>query len=363
MRQIIKKLYMFIISLLNLIYSKKKLKNNHIVVMMTFAEDVLPIVEALNRKLYKITVIGNEENRKYIQQFEHVTFLPAGNKKVFQHIKALSTAKVIIIDTYYLMFGGFKKKTNQTVIQTWHAAGALKNFGLQDHQVDLSNKPMVHQYQKVYRATDKYLVGGEPMVTCFKDAFEAADEQFLKTGLPRLVPYTLLNVEKRQQELKKQYGIEGKVAVYVPTYREHKQSNRNIDKVNFETALPNYTLLSKLHPSIANDNQTTINLQSLMIMADVIISDYSSLAIEASILDKPTLFYVYDEKQYEKERGLNSFYYDIPAQYKAYSEDELVRKLQENSIVWSPLFETWHEYNAKDSLTQVIHYIEEMVKL
>ena len=58
MRQIIKKLYMFIISLLNLIYSKKKLKNNHIVVMMTFAEDVLPIVEALNRKLYKITALA-----------------------------------------------------------------------------------------------------------------------------------------------------------------------------------------------------------------------------------------------------------------------------------------------------------------
>ncbi|MDN6160748.1 MAG: CDP-glycerol glycerophosphotransferase family protein, partial [Staphylococcus equorum] len=86
-------------------------------------------------------------------------------------------------------------------------------------------------------------------------------------------------------------------------------------------------------------------------------------AIEASILDKPTLFYVYDEQQYEKERGLNSFYYDIPVQYKAYSEDELVRKLQQNSIEWSPLFETWHEYNTKDSLTQVIHYIEEMVKL
>ena len=32
-----------------------------------------------------------------------------------------------------------------------------------------------------------------------------------------------------------------------------------------------------------------------MIMADVIISDYSSLPIEASLLDKPTLFYVYDD--------------------------------------------------------------------
>src|SRR5699024_5312502 len=127
-----------------------KLNDNHIVVMMTFAEDVLPIIEALNRKLYKITVIGKEENRKYILQYENVTFIPTGNKQVFQHIKALSTAKVIVIDTYYLMFGGFKKKQKQTVIQTWHASGALKHFGLKDHQVDLTNKRMVNQYKNVY---------------------------------------------------------------------------------------------------------------------------------------------------------------------------------------------------------------------
>ncbi|NWK84860.1 CDP-glycerol glycerophosphotransferase family protein [Staphylococcus sp. GSSP0090] len=363
MRQLIKKLYMAIIQVLNLIYIKQKVQSKHIVIMMTFAEDVLPIVEALYRKGYTITVIGNEGNRKYVQQFETINFLPAGNKHVFKHIKAMSSAKVIIIDTYYLMLGGLKKKTNQTIIQTWHAAGALKHFGLTDHQVDLSNAKMVNQYKKVYRATDKYLVGGEPMAECFKASFEASDEQILRTGLPRLVPYTRLDVVKRQNELKKQYGIEGKVAIYVPTYREHKQANRQIDKINFEAALPEYTLLSKLHPSISTENQTVINLQSLMILADVIISDYSSLAIEASILDKPSLFYVYDEAQYEEERGLNTFYKAIPEAYKAYTEAELIEKLKNNEVPLTPLFKDWHAYNVKDSLTNVINEIEKMVKI
>src|SRR5699024_1431755 len=105
-----------------------------------------------------------------------------------------------------------------------------------------------------------------------------------------------------------QYGIKDKLALYVPTYREHHQANQVIDKVRFETALPSYTLISKLHPSLPQDKQNHINLQSLMIMADVIITDYSSLAIEASLLNKPTLFYVYDEANYEKVRGLNSYY-------------------------------------------------------
>ena len=41
-------------------------------------------------------------------------------------MKVLSKAKIIILDTYYLMMGGYQKKKGQTVIQTWHAAGALK---------------------------------------------------------------------------------------------------------------------------------------------------------------------------------------------------------------------------------------------
>lgn len=173
MRQLIKKLYMTIISFLNLIYVKKEIDPQHIVVMMTFVEDVLPIIEALNQKSYKVTVIAKEINRKHVERLDNVAFIPAGNKQVFKHIKAMSTAKIIVIDTYYLLFGGFKKKSQQTMIQTWHAVGALKNFGLTDHQVDLNNKKMVKQYKKVYQATDKYLVGGEPMADCFKASFGA----------------------------------------------------------------------------------------------------------------------------------------------------------------------------------------------
>src|SRR5699024_215339 len=293
---------MTIISFLNLIYIKKKINHHHIVVMMTFVEDVLPIIEALNRKSYEVTVIAKESNRKYVEQLDNVTFIPAGNKKVFKHINALSTTKTNMIDTDYLSFAGSKKKSQQTIIQTRHAFGALKNFGPTDHQVDLNNKKMVNQYKNVYRATDKYLVGGEPMVNCFKSAFGAKDDQFLRTGLPRLVPYVNLDIKQKQQALKLQYGINDKLALYVPTYRE----------------------------------QHNISLQSLMVMADVIITDYSSLAIEASLLNKPTLFYVYDEANYEKVRGLNSYYYEIPEFYKAYSEEDIVHILQTHASALMP---------------------------
>lgn len=42
--------------------------------------------------------------------------------------------------------------------------------------------------------------------------------------------------------------------VYVPTYREGSENNRQIDVARFEEALPEYTLINQLHPSISKVN-------------------------------------------------------------------------------------------------------------
>ncbi|TID03152.1 CDP-glycerol:poly(glycerophosphate) glycerophosphotransferase, partial [Staphylococcus epidermidis FS1] len=231
------------------------------------------------------------------------------------------------------------------------------------HQVVLKNKAMVRQYKKVYDATDYYLVGGEKMAQCFIQSFDASPSQMLKFGLPRLTQYFRSNLKLEQQRLKKKYHITNKLAVYVPTYREGQVAQRTIDKENFERHLPNYTLLSHLHPSTV-DCQTShsIDVTSLLIMADIIISDYSSLPIEASALNKPTLIYNYDEQQYEKVRGLNEFYYAIPERYKMSNEEAIIQAIQDNDEQFQSLFNDWHQYNSKDSLNQLVHFINKLVK-
>lgn len=214
-RVVIKNIYMILITIVNLIFRFKRLKSNHIAILMTFPEDVMPIIERLNQKGYEITVIAKEKEWTKLEQFKNVSFVPAGNKHIVKHMKTISTAKVIVIDTYYLMLGGYHKKKGQTVIQTWHASGALKNFGLTDHQVDLNNKKMVQQYKRVYKATDYYLVGGEEMSRCFENAFNAKNTQMLKFGLPRLTKYFKLDLKTEQKKLKKYYNIPNKYALSI----------------------------------------------------------------------------------------------------------------------------------------------------
>ena len=363
MRVLIKKIYMCVIAMFNLLFRGFKVKQKSIVVMMTFPNDMLPIIERLCAKGYRLTVITTDKHRHHIQDLPNVTYIKAGNKNVIAHIKALSTATVILIDTYYLMMGGYHKKQNQTVIQTWHASGALKDFGLTDHQVDLNNPSVVNQYKRVYNATDYYLIGADEMGHCFNESFDAQPSQMLRFGLPRLYKYLKTDINKAQKRLKDQYGIQGKLAVYLPTYRENHQENRQINKEHFNSQLPEYTLISHLHPSISNHGTTQdIDTTSLLIMADIIISDYSSIPIEASLLNKPTLFYVYDETEYERVRGLNQFYYDIPNEYKVATEEELITKIQQQDNQLKPLFKNWHKYNTKETLNQVINYIDKLVK-
>ena len=59
--------------------------------MMTFKQDVLPIIEALHQQGYHLTIIGKIQDHSLIEGLENTTFIPAGNKNIVSHMKALSS--------------------------------------------------------------------------------------------------------------------------------------------------------------------------------------------------------------------------------------------------------------------------------
>ena len=73
----------------------------------------MPIINELDNKGYKITVIAKFEEQYRLEHLNNITFIPAGNKYIVKHIKSISSSKVILIDTYYLMLGGYTKKKAQ----------------------------------------------------------------------------------------------------------------------------------------------------------------------------------------------------------------------------------------------------------
>ena len=70
-----------------------------------------------------------------------------------------------------------------------------------------------------------------------------------------------------------------------------------------------YNLILQLHPLDRTNVDEKYKIQAktldLIKLADYVITDYSAVAFEAAILDKPLFFYLYDIENYENTRGLN----------------------------------------------------------
>ena len=92
---------------------------------------------------------------------------------------------------------------------------------------------------------------------------------------------------------------------------------------SFNEALSDeYVLALRLHPKIRDFYQDDISSkgkyvdvsgfeseQELMLISDILITDYSSIMIEYGVLNRPILFFTYDLDSYlSNERG---FYYDF----------------------------------------------------
>ena len=134
--------------------------------------------------------------------------------------------------------------------------------------------------------------------------------------------------KSRRLELRHKFAIpsEKKVILYAPTFREYEKEGANcvlslpVDFTKWQKKLGNeYVLLLRAHHEVVklmnvSENEflknvsNYPNLNELMIVSDILISDYSSILFDYSIQAKPMFCFAYDYDQYEKERG---FYFDI----------------------------------------------------
>src|SRR5699024_8092175 len=97
----------------------------------------------------------------------------------------LATCEKVIVDNYYGFLAAASFKSNVQCIQLWHAAGAIKQFGLKDPDIHGRSKRAYKRFNKVYQKFDQVVVGSERMASIFRDSFDLTDDKILRTGIPR----------------------------------------------------------------------------------------------------------------------------------------------------------------------------------
>ena len=234
----------------------------------------------------------------------------------------LSTSKVII--TNYRLPLYFKKRANQTYIQTWHSSLRLKM--IENDAIETIPSTYIEMAKNDSRQIDILLSGCEFSTQIFRRAFWYNGE-ILECGTPRCDMLfkrdnTLINNLKRNLSL----SSKTKILLYAPTFRKNNSLDAyDIDFDRLKTTLDKdgeWKILIRLHPHLQNlskklvekyDNVIDVtnydDIQELLLISDILVTDYSSLMFDFIITEKPCIIYASDLAEYlKKDRNL---YFDI----------------------------------------------------
>lgn len=207
-----------------------------------------------------------------------------------------------------------KKKT--VYLNTWHGAS-----------LNLVGNAVSKRKDFHFERVNFFCINGEYEREIAIRDFNLRPEALLASGYPRNDElYTV--TEKKISDLREKLNIpQGKkVLLYAPTWRESTDngaSNKLAPPINFEkwsAALSDeWVILLRTHPYTTEllnvqFDDFVLNftdyprINDLLIIADMLVSDYSSTLLDYSILEKPLCCFGYDYDEYNALRG---FYFDI----------------------------------------------------
>ncbi len=220
------------------------------------------------------------------------------------------------------------RKPETIYLQTWHGT-PLKRLG-HDIRVSgpLSIEPARFEAELCDSATWTTLLSANPYSSeIFRSAFNYRGE-ILQTGYPLADP--LLDPALDRDALARRLGLPvgQRFVLYAPTWRDHRpvgswrfDFDLNLDLVAVSAALaPDQVLLVKAHHLVAGGlDQETLpanvldvshvdDISDLCVLAEVLITDYSSVFFDFAATGRPILFYCYDLELYAGQ--VRGFYLD-----------------------------------------------------
>jgi teichoic acid glycerol-phosphate primase len=381
-REFIISLYLLMYKLLFNFFKLFPIKNK-IVFVASFKDNNLYIYRKLNDKQFpgEVVFLCKESCFHSIKEKTSVPVYVIESGNFVHELKAayhLMTAKTIIVDNYYGFLSVAKFKKGVECIQIWHAAGAIKNFGLLDPTVEQRPKRAQKRIKKVYQNFHKVVVGSGVFADIFKKAFNVKEEQLLRFGYPRTdFFYNQTAQEKKREQFYQKYPQfkNKKIILYAPTYRPNPEDNQlklDIDQL-YKSLKDEYVLFIRLHPSVSIseinyfvyqdfvfDFSNKASINDLIVVSDLLITDYSSIPFEYAILEKPMIFYPYDLEKYQENPGIWAKYEDIVPGPVAFLTKDILRYIKSNDFDYEKyraFKEKWNKYSKGFSSENMVHYL------
>ena len=231
---------------------------------------------------------------------------------IFGDMYYLATSRVAVLDTYSISVSCLKHKKSLKVIQMWHALGATKKFGLQSVGTKEGRDEKISKAMCMHKNYDYVLAPSAATARFYMQAFGYDSSKIKICSLPRVDELLTDNGCAARFYKENPAFSNKKTILYLPTFRDREVYAVNELMAEFKDIEDDYNLIISPHPLFSNvkvqpqySYNGSFSTYDLMKIADIIITDYSACAYEASVLMKPLYFYVPDYEEYSNERGIN----------------------------------------------------------
>ena len=338
-RLILKPILSFFMNVFYRVCRLFKLRRNNVLFLTENGDKLGDNLDILYKK-YK--ELKEYKVRKYSKDIFHIGSII---KKIIHFIKLVylvSKSDIIFVDNYTptLTYLNISKSTK--LIQLWHAGIGFKSVGYARFGLDGSPNP----FKSSHRRYDYAIVDDESLIDIYKEVFGVKRSIFRSYGMPRLDGY--LNKDKIENTINNLYEKYSmlknkKIIMFCPTYRGsgskdayYDYSLIDLDRIYDYCKKNGFVFVIKMHGFIKEKikidkkysdliiDLSNENINDIIYLTDIMISDYSSCAYEYSLFNRPLIFYRFDSAYYEYTRPMHSVDKFTSKQYIVNTFDELM---------------------------------------
>lgn len=302
-----------------------------------------------------IWTFKDPDKHQYLNDNPNTTVIKSKGKS---YAKAMAKSKYWIFN-YKIPDHIFPKK-NQIFIQCWHGT-PLKRLGCDLQHFDNALNTLEGMKKRYKRETKKFSYflspsefATEKFISIWNMKEVGKEKCVIELGYPRndfLYNYNGEDIKRIKENLGIS-NIDKKILLYAPTYRDNQHTTGvgytyktevDFDRLQKELG-QDYIILFRAHWLVANNfdfekYQDFIynvsdydDINELYIIADMLITDYSSVFFDYANLKRPILFYMYDLEAYRDDiRGFYLDINDLPGPILR-TEDELITSVKEISV-------------------------------
>lgn len=237
------------------------------------------------------------------------------------YLRILATAKYLVNDNTFPPY--FSRRREQKYLNTWHGTpmkslGKKIRNGEMDHRNAARNLLHVTHLCLPNRHTARVLLEDNDVAHIFSGGVQVAgspsgDDILRIARDPRLLRSIVGSL--------KGFDRGKKTVLYAPTWRgdlgAHFVDTEGISAtLDVLSASSKFNVIFKGHPMNAEELAAAdlksvimppagLSTNELLAISDLLVTDYSSVAFDFAVLERPVVLHVYDREEYEQQRGFS----------------------------------------------------------